>query len=286
MYNDKYEDKSVYSEDAFARYLSGMLYEADAPDSLQNLDSAYIDYYKAYEGYQKYGGDYGTPMPRVFVEDFLRVAEATDRLGELKDLATGKQWIKHSDAKGMGRLVLLYFAGKSPVKVEEAIISVGPHGPIKIAFPRYEVTQPSCRSGELMVKGAGSDTVLSANTELVEDINAIAVKSLTDRKARYVTKAVARAIIKQIAVHVATEQIDNALAKAIAKVAATAAAAASEIADTRSWRTLPGQIQLLRTFVPAGSYNASVRLCGAVEDLGQIELERGETKFLLVETLY
>ncbi|KKK67135.1 hypothetical protein LCGC14_2957080, partial [marine sediment metagenome] len=115
-YNSKYEDKNVYAEDAFARYLSGMLYEVDAPGDLQNLDSAYIDYYKAYQAYNTYAEHYGTPLPRVFVEDLLRIAEATDRLGEVSSLASGRQWVKHSDAKRMGRIVLVYFAGKAPVK--------------------------------------------------------------------------------------------------------------------------------------------------------------------------
>jgi len=285
-YNDKYENKNVYSEDAFARYLSGMLYEVDAPDSLQNLDSAYIDYYHAYKAYNKYAVDYGTPLPRVFVEDFLRVAEATDRLGEIKDLASGRQWMKHSKVTDMGRLVLVYFAGKAPVKVEEAIIMSGPQGPIKLAFPRFTVSQPGCQTGELMVKAPGTGTVLSARTELVEDINAITVKNLADRKTRYVIKAVARVAIKQIAVAAVANEIDDPVVRALAKFTGSVVASVTEIADTRSWRTLPGQIQFVRTFVPAGAYEASVRLCGSVRDLGQVNLKAGETKFLLVETMY
>ena len=42
--NDKYEQKNVYKEDAFARYLSGIMYEAD-----NNPDDAYIDYYRAWQ---------------------------------------------------------------------------------------------------------------------------------------------------------------------------------------------------------------------------------------------
>jgi hypothetical protein len=41
LYNAKYEEKNVYKEDAFARYLSGMLQEADG-----QLDEAFIDYHR------------------------------------------------------------------------------------------------------------------------------------------------------------------------------------------------------------------------------------------------
>ena len=67
---------------------------------------------------------YGTPLPRVFVEDLLRIAESTDRLDEVSTLASGRQWIKHSKVIDMGRLVLVYFAGKAPVNVSEKIKSM------------------------------------------------------------------------------------------------------------------------------------------------------------------
>ena len=283
--NEKHENKNAYSEDAFARYLSGMLYEADAPGDLQNLDSAYIDYYKAYKTYNAYAGHYGTPLPRVFVEDLLRIAEATDRMDEVSGLAQGRQWVKHSDAARMGRIVLVYFAGKAPVKYENSHIIMGPNGPVKFAIPAYSVTPPGCRSGELVVKAAGTATELTAGTELVEDINAIALKNLDDRMVGYIAKATARVIAKQVAIS-ATDEIEDPLARMVAKLAATALAAISEIADTRSWQTLPGEIHLVRTFVPPGSYEASARLCGSVHNLGQVELGVGDTEFLLVDTMY
>ena len=136
-----------------------------------------------------------------------------------------------------------------------------------------------------MVKAPGTGTVLSARTELVEDINAIAVKNLADRKGRYVVKAVARVVLKQLAVSAVTDEIDDPLVRAFAKFTGSVVASVTEVADTRSWRTLPGQIQLVRTFVPAGEYEASVRLCGSVRDLGQVNVKAGETKFLLVDSL-
>jgi hypothetical protein len=285
-YNDKYEEKSVYSEDAFARYLSGTLYEIENPRDMQALDSAYIDYFKAYKAYKTYAEHYATPMPRIFLRDLLRVAEATGRIDELKDEANGMQWVKHSEARGMGRIVLLHLTGTSPVKVEDSIVASAPKGPIKLAFPRFVAHPPACTDSELVVKSPGTGTALNAKSELVEDINAIAVKNLDDRKGRVIVKAIARAVIKQAAVDAASEQFENEGAKLLAKFTGRVLAAATEVADTRSWRTLPGEIRFVRTFVPPGSYDVSVRACGAVHDLGNVELEAGQTRFLLVNTMY
>jgi hypothetical protein len=180
---------------------------------------------------------------------------------------------------------MVSFAGKAPVKYENSYFISGPNGPVKFAIPAYSVSPPSCRSGQLVVKAVGTATALSAGTELVEDINAIALKNLDDRMVGYIAKATVRVIAKQVAV-AATNEIDDALVRAIAKMAALAVAAVSEVADTRSWQTLPGEIHMVRTFVPPGSYEVSARLCGSVQNLGQVELGEGETKFLLVDTMY
>lgn len=285
-FNDKYKEKSVYSEDAFARYLSAMLYEADAPTSLQNLDSAYIDYYKAYKTFVAYAEKYKTPLPRVFVEDFLRVAEATDRLSEIPELAQKGAWLKHSEATKMGRIVLIYFTGKSPVKIENSFVAYAPGGPIKLAFPKFSVTSPACSSAELRVNSKGTGTTLTAKSELVENINAIAVQSLNDRKGRIIAKSIARAIIKQATVNAAANTIEDENARMVAKFLGRVIAAVTEIADTRSWRTLPGEIHVVRTFVPPGEFAVSSRMCGKTADLGTLKLNAGETKFLLVETMY
>ena len=79
MLNDQYSKKNIYKEDAFGRYLSGIIYEAD-----NNLNDAYIDYYKAFHTFQDYEEKYGTPMPSVFVKDLIRVARASGRTDEVR----------------------------------------------------------------------------------------------------------------------------------------------------------------------------------------------------------
>jgi hypothetical protein len=60
-----------------------------------------------------------------------------------------------------------------------------------------------------------------------------------------------------------------------------------ERADTRSWRTLPGEIFFTRMFVPPGSYALRAELCeGRSRDLGTVRVGPGETRFLLLDTIF
>jgi uncharacterized protein len=62
---------------------------------------------------------------------------------------------------------------------------------------------------------------------------------------------------------------------------------ASEEADTRSWRTLPDEIQIARAWVPAGEYAAHIRTVGYRAELRlpgtrePLVLREGETRFLI-----
>lgn len=273
--NDKYEKKNVYREDAFARYLSGVMYEAG-----NNLDDAYIDYYKALQVFRDYEKSYDTPLPRVVLEDLLRTAEATGRTEEVRSFIRefdDVKWIRQGQAKGLGKIVFIHFNGRSPVKRDGKIIVPVKDGPITIAFPRYDVKPPRCRDSMVILQSGHYKR--EAEAELVEDINRIAVKNLEDRKGRVIAKTLARVVAKQAAIR----QTENDTARKLLNLANIFI----ERADTRTWRTLPGEIYLVRQFLPAGEYNVYINLCGqgkkAVET---ISLNAGETRFVLFESMY
>jgi hypothetical protein len=282
LFNDKYEQKNVYKEDAFGRYLSGIVYE-----SAGNLEDAYIDYYKAFKAFKDYGEDYGTPMPDTLVSDLRRTAAAAGRLEEVTGLGL-KMEDSITEKKGgdAPAVVLIHLNGKAPFKVEDVIFLPTEHGPVSLAFPRFVVTPPRCRESRLVVEPADigrfrkAPGALSGTPALAEDINAIAVKNLEDRKGRVIAKTIARAVAKQVAIGKATKKNNG------ARFLLNVANLFIERADTRSWRTLPGEIYISRTFLPEGVYDASVRSCGEVRSLGKIALKAGETKFLLYETMY
>ena len=282
-YNDEYEKKNVYKEDAFARYISAILNESD-----RELDDAYIDYYKSYKIYKNYSTNYGTPLPSILVEDLLRTAQATDRLDDAMKLVPNSlnvKYKKYKDARKMGKIVFIHLNGKSAVKVEEKITFDRTAGPIPLAFPKYVAKKPQCRTSNLIVNSSG--TTIIERALLGEDINEIAVKNLADKRARIVVKTLARAVVKQVAINATAEGLggDNAgFLKLALNVVNTAAV---EKADTRSWRTLPGEIYIARAFVPPGQCQVSVEQCGGpVKSLETINIKAGETKFVVYYSIY
>jgi hypothetical protein len=279
-YNDKYDEKNVYKEDAFGRYLSGIIYEATG-----GMDDAYIDYFRAYKTYQDYYGDYGTPVPSLLVEDLVRAAEATGRMEEVREELGRRrpEGISHEKARGLGRIVLVHLNGRAPEKAEDRVVIPTPRGPITMSFPRFVVRPPGCRYSELVAVSAFERA--SERTELVEDINRIAVKNLEDRKARVVAKTLARAVVKQAAIEGAARQFDDERLRQLTRFGLNIVNLAIEKADTRSWKTLPGEIYLTRVFVPEGRYDLRARLCyGHEVPLQTVEIKAGETKFVLLNT--
>lgn len=283
MINQKYETKNVYKEDAFGRYLSGILYE-----SVGNLDDAFIDYYKAFRVFQDYKKDYGTRMPSILLEDLMRIAEKVGRTEEVRSSVRkfgNIRGLSFEDAKRSGKIVFVHFNGKSPVKVEDRLHIPLKHGPVTLAFPRYEIRMPPCRDITLLVEAGSVSRTVKA--EIVEDINGIALKNLDDRKGRVVAKTIARAAIKQAAINAAAERLDSKVEREAVKVVLNILNMAIERADKRSWRTLPGEIYLTRVFVPEGRYNIFVRPCkGEKTFVDAINVKAGETGFVLYETMY
>ena len=274
--NDKYEEKNVYKEDAFARYLSGIMYEAD-----NNPDDAYIDYYRAWQVFKDYKRDYGTPVPRTLLEDLFRVAGAVNRTEDIRSVLhefDDLEWLKQGEVKGLGKVVFIHFNGSSPVKRESKLFVPLKDGPLTIAFPMYEVKPPACRNSRVI---AESGTLrIEAESELVEDINKIAVKNLKDRSIRVIAKTAARVAAKQVAIRSVTK---NETARTLLNIANIFI----EKADTRTWRTLPGEIYLSRLFLPEGQYRVYINRCGQGEKaVESVNLKAGETRFILFESMY
>jgi len=275
MLNDQYSKKNIYKEDAFGRYLSGIIYEAD-----NNLNDAYIDYYKALHIFQDYEEKYGTPLPSIFMDDLMRVARATDSTEEIQsfiDEYDRAGWTEYYDAGNQGRIVLIHFNGAAPVKRSAQIFIPTSDGPVALAFPVYDVVQPYCRDSRVIAE-SDVERILS-DAELVEDINTIALKNLEDRRGRITLKMAARVALKQIAI----KKVKDKEARELLNIANLFI----ERADTRSWRTLPGEIYLGSLFVPAGEYDVHISQCGEMERFVEtVYVKPGETKFVLYESMF
>jgi hypothetical protein len=275
--------RAAYQDDAFARYLAGLLYEDRG-----EINDAFISYMKSLAAYDSYATVYKTPRPAHLAKDALRTAKwlgFSDKAAEIQ-----KRWGPVTPgepvAPNSGEVVLLHYSGLGPEKVDSFFeISVYNGWPyveqvntksqddtsveqarsvmrslaadkmIRVAFPKYRRNAVRVKTMEVE---SGSTT---ARGVLVEDVGAIAVRNLDDRVLRTRARAIARAVVK----YLLSQKIGDAAEKNnenwgfLVKTILQAASAATEVADKRSWRTLPDHIAMARLSLPAGDHSLTLR---------------------------
>ncbi len=259
--------ESRYTEDALARYLTGMIYEERGEYS-----DAMIAYRQAYQSYRRYQQNYNLNIPDFLKRDLLRM---TQKLGLKQELRQFKKefgidkWMSVEELAQQGELVFILHNGLAPIKREHAITVLDPASGhlIRVALPYYQARYTPVANARLVV---GADSTL---TEITEDIHAIATKELEAKIPGLTARAIARAVVKAQIANAAREsarqQNQNGAAAAAAMVglAVEIVGAVTERADTRSWLTLPSRIHLARLPLPPGDYAIKVNLLG---EIGQI----------------
>jgi hypothetical protein len=269
-----------FTEDALSRYLTALIYE-----ELGEWSDAMIDYRKAYEAYKKYQVNYGVPVPDMLKHDLLRLAQ---RQGLKDELALYKKEfgitpVQEENREQEGELVFVLNNGLAPVKREKAVgafapppsvvvnaatphrrVTPAPPVVVNIALPYYESRPTQVLSARVSVSGKQS------STQLMENIDAIARASLDSRMAAITARSIARAVAKgaiQESVDRAGSRNNDPAAELLGSFIVRVAAVATERADTRSWLTLPANVQLARLSLPPGSYTVTVDLLGAGEQV-------------------
>lgn len=318
---DRTDAKAGYRDDAFARYLSGLLYEVSG-----DLNNALIDYRKAYDEYRRVHSWAHVPVPRLLKADLLRMTDAlhmTQEHQEFKQEFPDVAWKPYEATKDLGHIVVVNLNGRAPRKedrmidipvsldalnlvliskalgnpstegnpqrraAESAIYGLNGHV-VRIAIPVVVSQKTLLRSEQVTATGpAGSYT---ASIELVENMTAMAERSLSDRLAGISVKAVARAVVKYALAEGAGRGAHAAAGKDIGPLIGflvgslgKAWAIASEEADKRSWRTLPDEIHIARLWVPPGEYDLQMPSPGRAVDRSvngarHIVIRGGETR--------
>lgn len=262
-------------EDPFVRYLSGMIYE-----SLDETDQALVAYRQAKDAYQATKEKQNLEIPTVLKKDLLRVlAEEghSDELRVLKKEFNMKQHKTEKMPRGYGELIVVLNSGLAPVRKGVSIIAnTGKEvvDTVKISVPRYQ--KPKRRFSARLK----TDKNISANLDLVEDVDALARAALSSDMPVITARAIARAVVKHQTQDKAKEK-----GGALAGWLATAVNVASEQADTRSWITLPQTIQLARVKLPKGLNKVSINIhgeSGALVDTIQkeVDIKSGKSVFL------
>ena len=131
-------------------------------------------------------------------------------------------------------------------------------------------------------------------TELMEDVGAIAKLNLENRLLRIKAKAIARATAKYLATQAAAAKAREKNASTLARIieiAGSAVSVATERADVRHWRLLPAQIRVGRAVVPPGRYGPSVSFVNAAGHtvasrvLTDVTVGPGEKKFIIQRSI-
>jgi hypothetical protein len=290
LLNDRYERKNVYKEDAFARYLSGILYE-----SRGELNDAFIAYRKADETYEDYRKVYGTEPPSWLPSDLLRLSDALHLPDEFQEYRVRFPEISfeaYPEISRKGELIFIALNGRSPVKEDFFLDAPIPDGRgglylLRVALPRM-VPIPS-RIDRTQVTVRNGDFRTEADAERVEDITAIGEKNLEDRISRITAKAIARVTSKYLAsleIRKKAAKEGGEAAGALAGFLTNVYSATTEQADKRSWRTLPGDIRLARIRMPPGTYEVEILAYGSSgqvlerEVFPTVTVRAGEKTFL------
>jgi hypothetical protein len=297
--SDRHGRKMSYSKDPLARYVTGILYEAEG-----NLSDALVAYRLALDAFQHARKVYGTPVPELLQRDLLRLSEAlglSDEHEEYRRQFPRTTWKHAAETKGLGELVFVAYEGRAPLK-QDVFIDVpisrdalavvlatkGVVSPyyndhraaqsvlygltghiIRIAVPRFVPRRTHISMTEARAVGGGAR--YEARLTLMEDVTAIAVQDLNERIVRTTAKAVARGAWKyalaegvRVGVRqgVGRDKDAGQILGAIAGILAHTLAIASEEADKRSWATLPDRIQLGRVMVPPGTYDIEFEYAG------------------------
>ncbi len=249
--NSRVGDVKNGFQNAYTFYLSGLLYEAAG-----ELNDAYIDYKRAIEIY---------PENEYLQRDILRLGSV---LGMQTDLeAFEKQFsVKASEVLSAkptaneGQLVVIYEQGLVDAKIEKSVrlpifTSNNDMRFYSVSIPSYSARSQSLAPLTLSVQEtADSNTAkangLVVNTQPIVNVQALVAKQLQDSMPSMLSRQVLRLVAK--------EQVRRKLSKEagdVGNILAGIYSMASERADTRSWLTLPADVQILRANVAAGAHS-------------------------------
>jgi len=313
-------DQDEYREDPFARYLTGVLYEASG-----DLNNAFIAYRKAEEGYRLAKPWSGVSLPDMLKQDILRMTKSLHLQEEHQHY---RQTFPHTPdhdplPSSMAQVFVVSYNGRGPTKEDNLIdvplsfealqlaainkygfgggtrrtrgrdaILYGFQGQVvRVALPRSVPHPSQVAYSTVQAKQSGSH--YETTTERVYDLGATAKKNLDDQFPTLMVRAAARGALKYGAaqgighgVRSSMKGNEGQLIGFLATAIATMVVIASEKADIRTWQTLPGEIQIGRLWLTPGEYTITMDSFDRQgEKLGTstphlLSLSKGETRFL------
>jgi len=239
-------------EDAFVRYLSGIIYEMLGED-----DQALVSYRQAYEVYRSSHDRIGLEAPLIVKKDLLRLLASQrlwDEYKQLKNEFGLKDFKALKTGNGYGEVIIVLGNGLAPQREENAIQTFSDEisNMVRIALPAYKQGPAVLPRARMQVDGK------QLELETVENIDALARSALSNDIAIITARALARAVIK----YKAQKEVEDKQG-GLAGFLMTVTNMATERADTRSWTTLPQQIEVGRLLLPEGQHQISIQMVNA-----------------------
>jgi hypothetical protein len=228
--------KNTY-QNAYAFYMAATLWEA-----LGEKNDALVDYKKAYE-----------LQPNDFIKnDVKRLDNAAKK------------------ANGQYPVVIFLEQGLVPQKISSTLAIPTLNGLVNISFASYD---PSTYVAPSQVDVAVNGKTV-ANTALLTDIGALAVKTLKEKIAANLTTQIARSTAK----YAVQKELGNRLG-VFGQLAGNIYNTATEKADVRAWNTLPSNAQVTRLLLPVGSHTIQLKNNYANQSIN-IEVKANQTTFI------
>lgn len=275
---DLRSNKEGYSDDAFAQWLSAILF-AQAGDG----NSALVAARRAQGAFQEYSSLFGVAVPQGLVEDHVEWAQRFGFDQEASEIAA--EWdipTPEPLSRDQGEVLLIYESGfvshlvenrlsfpilkdddkRSDDDFAEIVYLRGPRGRlhlterqkkkleywVEVAFPSMTSTVSHYTHARMVSNG------LSQSTQVVEDVSALARLTFDEGATNRAIRTIARGVAKYATVN-ALESDDKPL-----RWLANAIVGLSERADTRSWSMLPDRIHVARLRLPTGIHPVVVEV--------------------------
>ena len=274
------------------------MYENDG-----EMNDAFIAYRNSLAIYKKdYLPTYGTQPPSLLLENLYWSAEAMGFKDEAEKAAAelGRKPSMHwSGRKENASIVFIHYNGRGPRKVEKSFTFPMPDGkPNRIALPVFKESKPLVAYARVRVKDMTSGKIYFENTQLMENISAIAVLNLDNERVRLIARAIIRAAIQyglsEAASEGAKEAVGGKDGETVGQIVSLLAGVARTIvaaADLRQWQLLPAEIRVARLVVPSGVYQVDVEYVNSYNQVvwtknhGQVRIQRGEDEFVFLESI-
>jgi hypothetical protein len=237
-----YDDK-INGQLASARMIGGLVYELGA-----EWDNALISYRKA----ANLISERNHSLPIALEDSLLRMTTRVGIRDEYQQYVDqfGREASFPNDNEA--EVIAIYWQGLVSQKQQSklSIYAPGLNHFVSIAVPKYKNSSPPF-SHSLLSVGQ-----YQTSTALLESVDQLVREDLDAQMPKIIATTLVRVVAKHEIVEQARRQDDknNSGAVEIFGIIADIATNLSEIADVRSWNTLPTNIQIARLIVPTGNY--------------------------------